>query len=113
MTKHKFRRPRGFLLRVAHAWLPLALSAAAARIQPPAHTVTLHSPQLEVILNRDSGLPLEYRLLSNQAVIHGENSGRPVAATVFRSDPHQFAKVTPQPQGGKFTATRADFPLSR
>ena len=86
-----------------------AASGAAAPRKAPAHPVVLHSSQLEVILDRDDGLPYEYRLLANQAMIHGEEASREIVATVFRNDPHEFAKVTLRPQNAKAAATRADF----
>jgi hypothetical protein len=74
-----------------------------------ASTQTLHSPQLEVILDRASGLPSEYRLLSNQSVIHGAEPGHAITATVFQAGNHKFDKITVKPQSVDATATRADF----
>jgi hypothetical protein len=84
-------------------------AAGAAQGQAPARTVTLRSPQLEVLLDRGAGLPYEYRLLSSQAVIHGAEPGHAVTATVFRAQPHQFQNLTLQPRNVQATAARADF----
>src|SRR5437879_5858611 len=75
----------------------------------PAHPLVLRSPQLELILDRDDALPYEYRLLSNNAVIHGEAAGRGITATVFRSSPREYANVTVKPHDVKSAKTRADF----
>jgi len=83
--------------------------AAAADRSSPAHPIVLKSPQLEVILDRDQGLPYEYRLLQNQSVIHGEDSGRDISVTVFRAAPYQFSKISARPQSVQSTAARADF----
>lgn len=84
-------------------------AVASVRGQTPAHTLTLRSPQLEVLFDRDDGLPYEYRLLANHAVIHGEEAGHAIAATVFDAQPHKFQKVTVKPRNAKTTATHADF----
>src|SRR5258708_3015062 len=83
-------------------------SPADAR-KAPTHPLVLRSPQIEVILDRDDALPYEYRLIANQAVIHGEDSGRAITATVFRAYPREFTKVAVKPQSVKATKTRADF----
>lgn len=79
--------------------------AASAAAQP----VVLRSPQLEVTLQRDTGLPAQFRLLSNGGVIHGAEPGHPVTATLFQVQPHQFQTFELRPRSVKSTATRADF----
>jgi len=64
------------------------------------HAGVLRSPRLEVTLDRDDALPCEYRLLSNQTIIHGENSGRAIGAAVFRDDPREFRHRHRQASGG-------------
>ena len=104
----------------AHTWMvwrhylyevaPLLFQTNAAEVRAaPVHPVVLRSAQLEVVLDRDFGLPYEYRLSPSRATIHGEASGREVTATVFRSQPHEFAKVTLRPQSVKASPARADF----
>ena len=85
------------------------IATAAAARQAPRHPVVLQSNQLKLILDGDDGLPYEYRLLSNQAIVHGEAAGRPITATLFRIGRHEFTKVAVKPDGVKATATRADF----
>jgi hypothetical protein len=82
----------------------LLLCAAAAAAQP----VTLRSPQLEIHLDRDTGLPSEYRLPGG-GLIHGAEPSRAVTATVFRISPYGFQQVSLKPQGAQVSATRADF----
>jgi len=117
MTGRRNRLPHlGFLLtcsvftwRVSIGlWLCWVAGLAAGR-QAPADPVVLRSPQLEVILDRVDGLPYEFRLLSNQAVIHGEEAGRAITATLFRAQAHQFNQVTVKPRAVKATRTRAEF----
>jgi hypothetical protein len=87
----------------------MGVSLAAPPRVAPAHPVVLKSPQLEVILDGEQGLPYEYRLIANKALIHGEDSGREITATVFRSEPHSFEKAAIRPRSVKATGTRADF----
>jgi hypothetical protein len=83
----------------------LVCCATVAMAQP----LTLRSPQLEVVLDRARGLPAEFRLLSNHAVIHGAEPGQSVRVTLFRAQPHRFHQVAAAPRHGDSTATRADF----
>jgi len=80
--------------------------------QAPAHAVVLRSTQLEVVLDRDQGLPYEYHLLPQQAIIHGEDSGRDISATVFRSNPRSFDKVAARIDSVRSNGTSADFRFS-
>jgi hypothetical protein len=96
-------------MRLTTACFLCCISAAAS--QMPAHTASLRSPQLEVLLDRDNGLPYEYRLLVNQAVIHGATGDQHVTATVFQAQTHTFEKAeltpslgTPPPLGVRISA---------
>jgi hypothetical protein len=82
----------------------LLCGLATAGAQP----IALRSPQLEVLLDRATGLPSEYRLPGG-AIIHGAEPGRAVTATVFRAAPYGFQQVTVKPQRLQATETRADF----
>ena len=73
--------------------------------EAPAHVVTLKSSELEVVLDRDRGLPHRY-LLSNRAFIRGEDAGRDISATVCRRQPRSFDKITLRPQSAETTGTR-------
>ena len=87
---------------------PAATLAAESHAPPPAHVVTLKSPQVEVRLDADRGLPYRY-VLSNRSFIRGEDSGRDISATVCRLQPRSFDKITLRPKKTLITATRADF----
>jgi Endo-alpha-N-acetylgalactosaminidase len=88
------------------------LAMVTAQAQAPAQVVTLRSPQLEVTLDRDRGLPIEYRLFAAGASIHGAEPGHAVTATVFHAAPHKFQSVPLEPQTVNATAARADFTFS-
>jgi hypothetical protein len=90
----------------------LLVIAACAWAQGPAGNVSLHSSQLEIGLDRQSGLPEQYRLVSNQAVIHGAVKGQSVTATIYRRQPHQFTNVAVKPRDVKSTATQCIFSYS-
>ncbi len=96
-------------LRIFNGVLLCCFLADAAQTQEPAHVATLRSPQLEVLLDRDTGLPSEYRLLAANAVIHGAEAGHAVTATVFEAQPHRFQQVTVKPQSVRASAARTDF----
>jgi Endo-alpha-N-acetylgalactosaminidase len=83
----------------------LFLCGMAAAAQP----VTLRSPQLQVLLDRVTALPSDYRLLPGGGVIHGAEPSRAVTATVFRVAPYGFQQVSVKPRHVAATATRADF----
>jgi hypothetical protein len=94
------------------ALIPVSTFAADPPTTPsdvPARVVTLKSPQLEVLLDQDRGLPYRYRLLANQAFIRGEDAGQDIVATVFRRQPRSFDKITLRPQAVEGTETQADF----
>ncbi|HKE23584.1 MAG TPA: endo-alpha-N-acetylgalactosaminidase family protein [Bryobacteraceae bacterium] len=75
----------------------------------PEHPVVLRSAQLEIVLDRDLGLPYEYRLLPGGAIIHGENNGREITVTTFRRERYKFLQTHLRPERARASATRADF----
>jgi hypothetical protein len=89
--------------------LPFWPAAASPSRPAPAQPVVLKSSELQVTLDRMQALPYEYRLLAGQAVIHGEDSGRDITATVFRKEPYQFAKISVRPRTAQSTSRSADF----
>jgi hypothetical protein len=103
----KYRSNNRFLSVAARKTLVLLLPLCA--FSQPVHRLVLKSPRLQVVLDRDRGLPFEYQLLPEKTSIHGEDAGREITVTVFRSKPHSFNKVTARPESAKVTATRADF----
>jgi hypothetical protein len=87
----------------------LCCIGAAAFAQKPTHSVALRSSQLELMLDRDTRLPYEYRLLAGNAVIHGAIGDHHITATLFRAEPDSFAKVLVTPHNSTGTHTRCDF----
>ena len=77
-----------------------ALLPAQAPEQPmgtrtaPAHPVALRSPQLEVILDGDDGLPFEYRWRAGGARLRGEDFGQKMTATICQRAPWRFFTAT-------------------
>jgi hypothetical protein len=65
----------------------------------PTHTLKLRSTELEVVLDASSGLPYEYRLLKNNARLRGEDLGLPIAVTLCRKEPWDFATSALLPKG--------------
>ena len=75
----------------------------------PAHPVILKSSKLELLLDRSDGVPFEYRLLSVNQVFRGEDSGRPIAATICRLNDWYFSNVSITASGVNTSDNRADF----
>ena len=82
--------------------LPAAPSKAS-KLPPPAHPLILRSRDLEVVFDADRGVPYEYRLLKNNARLHGEDSGSPFTATVCCHEPWTFDNAVVRPDGHKTT----------
>lgn len=99
------------MLLFAPAWFapPLAFGADAQMRKPPVHPVVLRSGRLELVLDRDDGLPFEYRMRQNNARIHGEDAGRSIVVTLFRRTPRAFDKLSVKPESVEAQAARADF----
>ena len=75
----------------------------------PGSPIVLKSAELELVLDRDDGLPYEYRLLKSNRRLAGEDLGKPVSVTYF--DKTQGSVKTVAQRVGKETVgkTRADF----
>jgi hypothetical protein len=48
----------------------------------PVEPVLLNSSKLELVLDRNDGLPFEYRLLAAKEKFHGEDLGQPITVTL-------------------------------
>jgi Endo-alpha-N-acetylgalactosaminidase len=57
----------------------------------PKNPVIVRSPQLEIALDREDGVPFSYRLTANGAILHGEDLGKQLGAIVCRKSPWQFS----------------------
>src|SRR5690348_2127019 len=86
-----------------------SVAAVAGQRKPPAHPVILRSTQLEAVFDRDDALPFEYRLLNQKALIHGEDQGHKIKATIFTAQSHKFESVEPTLKSSEAAASHADF----
>ena len=79
------------------------------REHPPRQTVTLQSPELHVVLDAVNGLPYQYRLAQNNAVLRGEDLGQPAEVTLCRLEPWSFTTLAATPQSHSATPEEAVF----
>jgi hypothetical protein len=75
----------------------------------PQSPIILQSTELELILDREDGLPFSYRLLGDGAVLHGEDLGKQLGAVVCRKDPWQFSLLPLKASRVTATQTSAAF----
>jgi len=75
----------------------------------PQNAVVLRSPELELTLDRDDGLPFSYRLTGNGAILHGEDLGKQLGAIVCRKSPWQFSLLPLKATHATATQHSADF----
>ena len=75
----------------------------------PATPVVLKSPQLEVILDRERGLPYLYQLPKSQTVIRGSVLSETLLATICSVSAWEFRPVSLVPVTVRATGTQADF----
>ena len=79
------------------------------REHPPRQTIILESPELQVILDASTGLPYQYRLGQNNAILHGEYLGSPAAVTFCSLASWRFATLPATPHDHSATPTEAEF----
>ncbi|HEV2418009.1 MAG TPA: endo-alpha-N-acetylgalactosaminidase family protein [Terriglobia bacterium] len=91
------------------AWSELLANQAQAVRDRPTHSVVLRSPNLEVILDGDDGVPYEYRLLPSGLSIRGEDYGGKISVTVCRRHPRGFVTTPISAVSVTATPPRADF----
>jgi hypothetical protein len=82
--------------------------AAIAFAAKPVQIVELKSSQLEATFDPLKGLPIEYRLSSNKAIMRGA-PGSEVTVTIFRSSPRRYANFAVRPEVIRSSKSRADF----
>jgi hypothetical protein len=56
----------------------------------PTNPIRLHSSAMEVVLDRNDGVPFVFHLAANGATLRGEDFGRKVVATVGQKTPWKF-----------------------
>jgi hypothetical protein len=88
--------------------------ASFADTLPPAHAtpvnpVVLKSPQFEVVLDREHGLPYLYKFSKLRAVIQGSVLAEKILATICSVSAWEFRPVSVVPVAVRATGTQADF----
>lgn len=85
------------------------LPAGKATRRAPQNPVILRSPRLEIILDREDGLPYEYLLSPGGLHMRGEDSGRQIGATFCCRKPWGVAKTFVRASLVSTSRARADF----
>lgn len=75
----------------------------------PADPVMLRSAEMEVAIDPQNGLPWEYRLLSNNARLRGEDSADQPTVTLCCHQPWSFATAPLLPESHQASASNAAF----
>ena len=78
----------------------------------PAAPVVLRSSRLTLTLDRERGLPIEYRLAATGRRFRGEDTGERMTATICDRAAWQFTAVPIDATAVDATASRADFRVS-
>lgn len=111
MRRRSFLQMSGCgLIGFASGSVPLLSSELLASAQP-ARTVVLSSAQLEVVLDKERGLPFEYRLF-NGARLRGEQSAERIVTTICERAPRKFVDAEIVPEKVRTTRQKADFVYS-
>ena len=84
---------------------PVELTDRTAPVNP----VRLRSSEMEVVFDRDDGVPFEFRLLANGAKLRGEDFGKKISATVCQKTPWKFLELETSPATIKTTLSSVDF----
>lgn len=104
----------GAMAAAVHTALPLSVSGQEApspigKRVLPASPLKLRSAHLEAWFDREDGLPVQFHLPGNQAVLAGEDAGMPLTATVCHKPSWEFADLRASRPVVKSTATSAEF----
>jgi len=75
----------------------------------PRNPVVLKSNQLELVLDRNDGLPFEYRLNALDTTMRGEDFGAKITVTLHRKQPYGFVTAPLRASSVKATDSQADF----
>jgi Endo-alpha-N-acetylgalactosaminidase len=113
IERRRFLKTSGLgLVGLASSRLVSGLSSHTARQEPavPDNPVILRSTQLELILDRQGGLPFQFRLLTLKATMRGEDNGGKIVVTLCRTEPWTF-KTAPLTAASWVSAapSQADF----
>lgn len=91
------------------AWAGVFQSGESTERPAPQKPVVLKSSQIELFLDRDDGLPFEYRLKALGTTMRGEDFGAKIAVTLHRKQPYGFVTVPVRAVSVKMTDSQADF----
>jgi Endo-alpha-N-acetylgalactosaminidase len=90
-------------------WAQSAEGRAGTLRSRPVNPVVLKSSEMEMFLDRQDGLPYEYRLTTLGTRMGGEELGEPMSATICRLQPRSFSTVSVKASSVKGSATQATF----
>lgn len=96
-------------LASAPAWAAMLQSGNLSDRAAPHNPVVLKSSELELVLDRDDGLPFEYRLRTLGTTMRGEDSGAKIAVTLHQKEPYGFMTGPWSAASLKTTDSQADF----
>jgi hypothetical protein len=85
-----------------------SLASNLTSLAAPAKPIILSSPQLQVVLDRERGLPYEYRF-ANGSRLRGDQAAAGVSITICESKPWKFSDVDLKADAFKSTRQQADF----
>ncbi len=98
-------------LATAPRWAGALAFGDSPQRRRPLNPVVIKSAQLEVVLDRDDGLPYEYRLPALQTRMRGEDFGGQMTATLCRRKTWGFVTSLIEASTVNATDTQADFQL--
>jgi len=75
----------------------------------PSNPLVIKSADLEIVLDRNDGLPYEYRVLGNNRHMRGEDVGKPIDVTVCNKNTGTFSTVSGTVQKASSGIDRAEF----
>jgi hypothetical protein len=75
----------------------------------PVNPVRLHSSEMELILDRNDGVPFAFRLLADGATLRGEDFGRKIPATVCQKAPWKSLSLESSPTDLTTTSDAVEF----
>lgn len=75
----------------------------------PVNPVRLHSSEMEVVFDRNDGMPFTFHLSANGAILRGEDFGKKVSATICQKTPWKFLDLETSLKDFKATPNTVDF----
>ena len=75
----------------------------------PVNSVRLRSSEMEVVLDRNGGMPFMFHLSENNRTLRGEDCGKGVSVTACQKTPWKFLELETSPTNVKETRSAVDF----